>query len=89
MRTKHKKDGAIPSTFARDTPAPPGATQEEQMTYLGNAWTDSLAKDRVLKPLNTAFKRALSRAGDIRIARAISGLMRVPALLGPLLVNNY
>ena len=89
MRTKHKKDGAIPSTFARDTPAPPGATQEEQMTYLGNAWTDSLAKGRVLKPLNTAFKRALSRAGDVRIARAISSLMRVPALLGPLLVNNY
>ena len=89
MRTKHKKDGAIPSTFARDTPAPPGATQEEQMTYLGNAWTDSLAKGRVLKPLNTAFKRALLRAGDVRIARAISGLMWVPALLGTLLVNKH
>ena len=89
MRTKRKKDGAIPSTFARDTPAPPGATQEEQMTYLGNAWTDSLAKGRVLKPLNTAFKRALLRAGDVRIARAISGLMWVPALLGTLLVNKH
>ena len=65
---KHKKDGAIPSTFARDTPAPPGATQEEQMTYLGNAWTDSLAKDRVLKPLNTAFKRALSCVQDAKNA---------------------
>ena len=68
MRTKHKKDGVIPSTFARDTPAPPGATQEEQMTYLGNAWTDSLAKGRVLKPLNTALKRAPSRARDAKNA---------------------
>ena len=89
MRTKHKKDGAIPSTFARDTPAPPGATQEEQMTYLGNVWTDSLAKGRVLKPLNTPFKRAPLRAGDIKIARAIPHLMRTYALLSPLLVNKH
>ena len=89
MRTKRKKDGAIPSTFARDTPAPPGATQEEQILYLENAWTDLLAKDRVLKPLNTAFKRALSRAGDGRNARAIPHLMRTHALFSPLLVNNY
>ena len=59
------------------------------MTYLGNAWTDSLAKDRVLKPLNTPFKRAPSRMGDIKSARAIPHLMRTYALLSPLLVNRY
>ena len=89
MRTKHKRDGQNPSTLARDTPAPPSATQEEQISYLGNAWTDSLAKDRVLKPLNTPFKRAPSHAGDIKIARAIPHLMRTYALLSPLLVNKH
>ena len=89
MRTKHKRDGQNPSTLARDTPAPPGATQEEQIPYLGNAWTDSLTKGRVLKPLNTPFKRVLSRAGDVKIARAILHLMRTYALLTPLLVNQY
>ena len=59
------------------------------MTYLRNAWTDSLAKGRVLKPLNIAFKRALSRAGDGRNARAIPHLMRTYALLSPLLVNKH